>query len=193
MKVRGLGLSAKKPYFKDRRSAIISIAVVAFLLVLAVLAIDRNNVRRLSRYHEQAFSSQEIVGYQLSQRFGYAATLASLLDERGQREPLLAITTAFETAQTIAEQSTLYRELETELAALQKELFAEPAYNQYAPYFDKMYEIEGELVTSIAAYNERAEFYNRQIHAFPASIVAKRLALDELAFYSVSSALKSRP
>lgn len=190
MRAREPGLSAKKPYFKDRRSAVISIAVVAFLLILAVLGIDNNNVRRLSGYQKQASLSRATVESQISERFRYAATLASLLEER---DSLQRVVSAFENADTVERQSELYRELEKELAVLQKELYADPAYNLYSPYFEKMYEIERQLIESIADYNLQADFFNRQIKAFPANLVAKRLALVELSSYAVSSALKSRP
>ncbi|MDK2859016.1 MAG: hypothetical protein PWP25_202 [Sphaerochaeta sp.] len=190
MRAREPGLSAKKPYFKDRRSAVISIAVVAFLLILAVLGIDNNNVRRLSGYQKQASLSRATVESQISERFRYAATLASLLEERDSLQRVLS---AFENADTVERQSELYRELEKELAVLQKELYADPAYNLYSPYFEKMYEIERQLIESIADYNLQADFFNRQIKAFPANLVAKRLALVELSSYAVSSALKSRP
>lgn len=190
MRAREPGLSAKKPYFKDRRSAVISIAVVAFLLILAVLGIDNNNVRRLNEYQKQASLSRATVESQISERFRYAATLASLLEERDSLQRVLS---AFENADTVERQSELYRELEKELAVLQKELYADPAYNLYSPYFEKMYEIERQLIESIADYNLQADFFNRQIKAFPANLVAKRLALVELSSYAVSSALKSRP
>jgi hypothetical protein len=190
MRAREPGLSAKKPYFKDRRSAVISIAVVAFLLILAVLGIDNNNVRRLSGYQKQASLSRATVESQISERFRYAATLASLLEERDSLQRVLS---AFENADTVERQSELYRELEKELAVLQKELYADSAYNLYSPYFEKMYEIERQLIESIADYNLQADFFNRQIKAFPANLVAKRLALVELSSYAVSSALKSRP
>lgn len=190
MRAREPGLSAKKPYFKDRRSAVISIAVVAFLLILAVLGIDNNNVRRLSGYQKQASLSRATVESQISERFRYAATLASLLEERDSLQRVLS---AFENADTVERQSELYRELEKELAVLQKELYADSAYNLYSPYFEKMYEIERQLIESIAEYNLQADFFNRQIKAFPANLVAKRLALVELSSYAVSSALKSRP
>jgi len=190
MRAREPGLSAKKPYFKDRRSAVISIAVVAFLLILAVLGIDNNNVRRLSGYQKQASLSRATVESQISERFRYAATLASLLEKR---DSLQRVVSAFENADTVERQSELYRELEKELAVLQKELYADSAYNLYSPYFEKMYEIERQLIESIADYNLQADFFNRQIKAFPANLVAKRLALVELSSYAVSSALKSRP
>ncbi|MDN5333235.1 MAG: hypothetical protein PWP59_497 [Sphaerochaeta sp.] len=190
MRAREPGLSAKKPYFKDRRSAVISIAVVVFLLILAVLGIDNNNVRRLNEYQKQASLSRATVESQISERFRYAATLASLLEERDSLQRVLS---AFENADTVERQSELYRELEKELAVLQKELYADPAYNLYSPYFEKMYEIERQLIESIADYNLQADFFNRQIKAFPANLVAKRLALVELSSYAVSSALKSRP
>lgn len=190
MRAREPRLSAKKPYFKDRRSAVISIAVVVFLLILAVLGIDNNNVRRLNGYQKQASLSRATVESQISERFRYAATLASLLEERDSLQRVLS---AFENADTVERQSELYRELEMELAVLQKELYADPAYNLYSPYFEKMYEIERQLIESIADYNLQADFFNRQIKAFPANLVAKRLALVELSSYAVSSALKSRP
>ncbi len=190
MRAREPRLSARKPYFKDRRSAVISITVVVFLLVLAVLGIDSNNVRRLSGYQRKAFLSREMVELHLSERFRYAATLSTLLEER---DSLQRVVSAFETADTIERQSELYRELEMELALLQKELYIDPSYNRYAPYFEKMYEIEKQLVDSIAEYNLQADYFNRQIHAFPANLVAKRINLVELPSYTVSSALKSRP
>lgn len=190
MRVREPRLSAKKPYFKDRRSAVISIAVVVFLLVLAVLGIDSNNVRRLGGYQRQASLSRETVETQISDRFRYAATLASLLEDQ---RPLQMVVSAFETADTVERQSELYRELEDVLAVLQKELYADPSYNIYGPYFEKMYEIERQLVDSIAEYNLHADYFNKQIMAFPANLVAKRNNLVELPLYAVSSALKSRP
>lgn len=190
MRVREPRLSGKKPYFKDRRSAVISIAVVVFLLVLAVLGIDSNNVRRLGGYERQASLSREKVETQISERFQYAATLASLIEDQNT---LQDVVTAYETADTVEKQSELYRELEDVLAVLQKELYAHPSYNLYGPYFEKMYEIEGQLVDSIAEYNLHADYFNRQIKAFPANLVAKRNDLVELPFYTVSSALKSRP
>ncbi|WP_319755434.1 hypothetical protein [uncultured Sphaerochaeta sp.] len=183
-------MSNKKPYFKDRRSAVISIAVVVFLLVLAILGIDSNNVRRLEGYQRQASLSRERVETQISERFRYAATLASLLEDSNT---LQKVVSAFETAHTVERQSDLYREMEDVLAVLQKKLYADPSYNTYGPYFEKMYEIEGQLVDSIAEYNLHADYFNRQIKAFPANLVAKRINLMELPLYTVSSALKSRP
>ncbi len=130
MRAREPRLSAKKPYFKDRRSAVISIAVVAFLLVIAVLGIDSNNVRRLSGYERQASYSRETVETQISERFKYAGTLASLLENPGSLQDVVV---AFKTADTVERQSELYRELEEELAVLQKELYAHPSYNLYGP------------------------------------------------------------
>ncbi|MGE4454558.1 MAG: LemA family protein [Sphaerochaeta sp.] len=186
-------MSAKKPYFKDRRSAVISTMVVVFLLVLGLLAIDSNNVRRLGGYQAKVDQLQKTVESQMEARFAYAASLASLLDDEQQAREVIAITDAFEEAGSIERQSELYRLLDDELAMLQRTLFADPAYVQYAPYFEKMYEVEQQLGVSIASYNEGVEFYNRQIQAFPANLVAKRRNFDLLGFYTIASALQGRP
>ncbi len=192
-KERERRLSSKKPYFKDRRSAVISIAVVVFLLTLAILAIDQNNVRRLGGYLQQAQQLRRAVDDHVEKRFSTLENLLVLVDHSLLRNELSSIIDEFYRIDDVVSISTLYVRMDRLLSDLQRELFAKPTYNVYAPYFEYMYQVEQKLADSVALYNNQAEFYNRQIEGFPALIVAKRLSLERLPLFTMAQALSSRP
>ncbi|MGE4463755.1 hypothetical protein, partial [Sphaerochaeta sp.] len=112
-------MSSRKPYFPNRRSAVISIAVVISLLAFAVLAIDRNNVNRLNRYEQQALLAQEEVRALIEDRFLYAEALVKVLDSAEQAKSLMEAIRLFDKESSVEELSLAYRRLDGELAILQ--------------------------------------------------------------------------
>ena len=179
--------------FPNRRSAVISIAVVLFLLVFAVFAIDQNNVSRLRRYEKDANILLDQGLDAMNERFLYAKALLELLDDTSLKEPFKALLTPNTREKSPVLLSEFYIELDRELALLQREIFTDKQYPLYAAYFEKIYEAEQEMVLHLDAYNEKAHFYNVQIGGFPASITAKRLDMQVLDLFSVAPAIKGRP
>jgi len=149
--------------FPNLRSAVISIAVVVVLIIFAVVAIDRSNVNRLGRYEKQALAELKNVESHLALRQDYATTLCAMLEQKGHAAELAG------------------------LIALAKH------DRTYAPYFEKMYEEELLLAEALLSYHAKAEYFNRQKHAFPAVLVANRLEMEDLPIFTVSAALKGRP
>lgn len=179
--------------FPNLRSAVISIAVVVVLITFALVAIDRNNVNRLGRYEKQALAELKKVKTHLSLRLGYATTLSSLLGQEGNALELAALVGLAEQEQPASQISETYLAMDAVLALLQKELFADAAYRTYAPYFEKMYEEELLLTEVLLSYHAKADYYNRQKHAFPAVLTANRMEMKDLPLFAFSAALKGRP
>ena len=193
MRAREPRLSSRKPYFPNRRSAVISIAVVISLLAFAVLAIDRNNVNRLNRYEQQALLAQEEVRALIEDRFLYAEALVKVLDSAEQAKSLMEAIRLFDKESSVEELSLAYRRLDGELAILQPSLFRKSEYPVYQSYFEQLYAIEQELVAAAALYHEKAAYYNAQKHGFPALLVARRLEMEDLGLLTLGTALKGRP
>lgn len=179
--------------FPNRRSAVISIAVVLFLLIFAVVAIDQNNVSRLKKYRREAHTYLEKGMDAMDERFSYSQTLLGLLDDQSLTDPFRDLMKSYERDLSPSILSDLYVSLDKELALLQKEIFTHKQYPLYAAYFEKMYEAEQEMVPHLNMYNEKALFYNVQIGAFLATIAAKRLEMQALELFSVAPAIKGRP
>ncbi len=196
MKGREQRLSSRnrdKPFFPNRRSAVISIAVVAFLLLFAVFAIDRNNVSRLKRYRQDAEVSLDKGMDAMEERFMYTKTLVGLLDDTSLAEPFNALLSSYAAGDSPALVSDIYTALDVSLAKLQKQVFTHRQYPLYASYFEKIYAQEQAMVLHLDAYNDKARFYNMQIAAFPATIAAKRLGMQALELFSIAPAIKGRP
>lgn len=179
--------------FPNRRSAVISIAVIVFLLVFAVVAIDQNNVSRLKKYRREANVYLDKVMGSMDERFEYSITLVGLLDDRSLAEPFSSVLDSYEKGLPPSALSLLYVTLDKELTLLQKKVFTHPEYPLYAAYFEKIYEAEQEMAPHLDRYNEKALFYNIQIGGFLAAIAAKRLEMQELELFSVAPAMKGRP
>ncbi|MDY0290545.1 MAG: hypothetical protein RBR15_17110 [Sphaerochaeta sp.] len=179
--------------FPNRRSALISIAVVAFLLMFAGFAIDQNNVSRLKRYRLEADAVLETVMEGIDERFTYALTLASLLEDDALTAPMRSLLEPYSKDLSPSTLSELYVALDKELAVLQKKIFIHEQYPLYAAYFEKIYETEQALAEPLDGYNEKARFYNAQIGGFLASYAAKRLEMEGLELFSVTPAMKGRP
>ncbi len=186
-------LSSKKPYFPNRRSAVISIAVVISLLAFAVLAIDRNNVNRLTKYEKQAILAQEEVRVLMEDRFLYAEALVNVLGNAEQAKPVSDAIRLFDKEGSVDDLGTSYRRLDEELSILQPSLFRLSEYPLYQSYFEQLYAIEQELVAAVAQYHEKATYYNVQKHGFPALLVARRLEMEDLELLNLGTALKGRP
>ncbi len=182
-----------KPFFPNRRSAVISIAVVAFLLLFAVFAIDQNNVSRLKRYRQEAVVALDKGMDAMEERFMYTKTLVGLLDDTSLAEPFTALLSSFSADDSPAVLSELYTALDVSLAQLQKQVFTKKQYPLYASYFEKIYDEEQEMVLHLDTYNDKARFYNMQMAAFPATIAAKRLGMQALELFSIAPAIKGRP
>lgn len=196
MKEKELRLSSRnkrKPMFPNRRSAVISTAVVLFLLIFAVVAIDQNNVSRLKKYKKDANVYLDKGLDAMNERFLYAKTLVGLLEDSSMAEPFRALLTPNVRERSPALLSEFYISLDRELALLQKKVFTDKQYPLYAAYFEKIYVSEQEMTLHLNAYNEKAHFYNVQIGGFPASIVAKRLDMQVLELFSIAPAIKGRP
>lgn len=179
--------------FPNRRSAVISIAVVLFLLVFAAVAIDQNNVSRLKKYRIEATYYLDKGMAVMDERFIYAKTLVGLLDDPGLAEPFREPLASYarENPPTLA--SELYVSLDRELAKLQKKVFTHKQYPLYAAYFEKIYEAEQAMAPLLDKYNEKAHFYNVQIEGFLAKLAAKRQDMQALELFSVAPAIKGRP
>ena len=186
-------LSAKQKMFPNLSSAVIRIAVVALLLTFAVFAIDRNNVNRLGGYHKSALAELQKVEAHLSLRLGYATTLSSLLGQGENASKLASLVALAGQARSAGEISETYLAMDAVLALLQKELFADAAHRTYAQYFEKMYEEELLLTEVLLSYHAKADYYNRQKHAFPAVLTANRMEMKDLPLFAFSAALKGRP
>ena len=179
--------------FPNRRSAVISIAVVLFLLLFAAVAIDQNNVSRLKRYQKEALGYLELGMDAMDERFMYATKLTTLLDDQRLAEPIKDLVSSYSRSLSPSMASELYGALDGELAKLQKKVFTDTQYLLYASYFEKIYEAEQEMVLHLDDYNDKARFYNVQIGGFLATIAAKRLDMQALELFSVASAIKGRP
>lgn len=186
-------MSSKKPYFPNRRSAVISIAVVISLLAFAVLAIDRNNVNRLNRYESQAFLAEEEVRNLIGERFFYAEALVKLINDDVQTDLISETLRLFNKDGGMDRLGSAYRKLDQELSTLQPNLFTLSQYSQFLAYFEELYAIEQKLAEAAAEYNARAEYFNAQKRAFPALLVARRLEMEDLVLLNLATALKGRP
>ena len=179
--------------FPNRRSAVISIAVVLFLLLFAGVAIDQNNVSRLQRYKKEALGFLDQGMDAMDDRFMYATTLVGLLDDQSLAEPIKGQVSSYSREISPSSASALYIALDAQLALLQKQVFTDKQYPLYAAYFEKLYEAEQEMALHLNDYNDKARFYNVQIGGFLAAIAAKRLDMQALELFSVAPAIKSRP
>lgn len=179
--------------FPNRRSAVISIAVVLFLIIFAVVAIDQNNVSRLKKYKKEAISYLDKGMDAMDDRFMYSKTLVGLLEDTSLAEPFLELFDTYAREKSPVLVSELYISLDKELAQLQKKIFIHEQYPLYAAYFEKIYEAEQEMALHLNTYNDKALFYNVQIGGFLATIAAKRLKMESLELFSVAPAIKGRP
>jgi len=179
--------------FPNRRSAVVSIAVVLFLLVFAVVAIDQNNVSRLKKYKTEAIVFLDQGLDAMDERFRYSKILVGLLDDKSLAEPFNDLFSSFAREKSPVLLSELYIALDKQLALLQKNIFTDKQYPLYASYFEKIYEAEQEITLHLDSYNEKAHFYNVQIGGFLAVIAAKRLDMQALELFSVAPAIKGRP
>lgn len=179
--------------FPNRRSAFISIAVVLFLLIFAVVAIDQNNVSRLKKYKVEANVYLDKGLDAMDDRFMYAKTLVNLLEDKSLAEPFRPLLDSYARERSPALLSELYISLDEELALLQKKIFTNKQYPLYAAYFEKLYEVEQEMSLHLNSYNDKAHFYNVQIGSFLATIAAKRLDMRALELFFVAPAIKGRP
>lgn len=193
MKEKEQRLSSKKPYFPNRRSAVISIAVVISLLAFAVLAIDRNNVNRLTRYESQAVLADKQVRTLIEERFLYTDALVKLVNDDVQTDLISESLRLFNKDAGMDRLGSAYRKLDQELSTLQPSLFTISQYNQFLAYFEELYAIERKLADAAAEYNARAEYFNAQKRAFPALLVARRLEMEDLVLLNIATALKGRP
>jgi hypothetical protein len=179
--------------FPNRRSAVISIAVVLFLLIFAVVAIDQNNVSRLKKYKKEANVFLDKGMDVMDDRFKYSQTLVDLLEDPILAEPFRLLLDSYAREKSPVLLSELYVSLDKELALLQKKIFTNKQYPLYAAYFEKIYEAEQDMTLHLNDYNDKAHFYNVQIGGFPATIAAKRLDMQALELFSVAPAIKGRP
>lgn len=179
--------------FPNRRSAVISITVVVFLLIFAGVAIDQNNVSRLKRYQEEANTYLDKGLDAMDVRLGYTKTLVGLLDDKGLAEPITPLLDLYAREQTPSSLSELYISLDKELDLLQKKVFTHKQYPLYAAYFEKIYDAEQEMALYLNEYNDKALYYNVQIGGFLATLAAKRLGMQPLELFSVAPAIKGRP
>lgn len=186
-------LSSRKPYFPNLRSAVISIAVVCVLLVLAVLVLDRSTVMRLNRFKARTETAREAAIEQIDLRFSYARELSALMYGGELGSPLATAVSMHSPGMGIEALSQAYNSLDIVLSDLQKQIFQEPDYLLYLAYFEKLYDCEMALQDAVLDYNGEAGNFNRQIAAFPAKIVARRLDMVPMVPFSVAKALKSRP
>ncbi|WP_050805739.1 hypothetical protein [Sphaerochaeta pleomorpha] len=186
-------MSSKKPYFPNLRSAVISIAVVCVLLVLAVLVIDRSTVMRLNRYMAKVETAREDAIEQIDLRFSYAGKLSILMSKGELGAPLSAAVSLYAPQMDIEGLSLAYNSLDSVLSNLQKQIYQEPDYLLYLAYFEKLYDCETALTQAVLTYNGESENFNRQISAFPAKFIAKRLGMEPMVPFSIAKALKSRP
>lgn len=190
---RGPTLSKGEPIFKDRKSAIITISVVAALIIFAVVAIDRTSVNRFNKLFRQAHSYQEEALQAIQARFDFTKTVAKILDEEGVAHELTPLVVGEFTAFSTSEISERYVAIDTELAALQRAYYEKPFYKRLAPYYEEIYRCELELIDALSEYNHYAEYFNADIKAFPGILTARRLELVAFSFFDFGSALKSRP
>ncbi|HAF85742.1 MAG TPA: hypothetical protein DCG32_05130 [Sphaerochaeta sp.] len=182
-----------KPMFPNRRSAVISIAVVLFLLIFAGVAIDQNNVSRLKRYKKEAIAFLDQGMDAIDDRFMYATTLVDLLDDHSLAGPIEDLVSSYSREKSPSLVSELYVALDKELALLQIQVFTDKQYPLYAAYFEKIYDAEQEMALYLNEYNDKALYYNVQIGGFLATLAAKRLGMQPLELFSVAPAIKGRP
>jgi hypothetical protein len=188
-------LSDKKPLFADLKSFLITVAVIIVVVVVGLLAIDRNNVNRLKKYHREALELQQTVRKQIDERFRWSIALAQRLDEEGidGSTLLFSITEAWGDDLSMGEVSKLYLALDHQLGLLQRELYRYTDSNRWAPYFEKIWEAEVALIEPLEEYNSAVAFYNAQRGGFPALLAARRLGLEDLPLCAIGEALKGRP
>ncbi|HKM07405.1 MAG TPA: hypothetical protein VJ869_10470 [Sphaerochaeta sp.] len=179
--------------FPNRRSAVISIAVVLGLLLFAAVAIDQNNVSRLKKYKKEAISYLDQGLDAMDERFSYTKTLVGLLEDQSLAIPFKALLDGYTRDLSPVLLSELYVSLDEELAQLQKKVFVHKQYPLYAAYFEKIYEAERQMVPLLDLYNDKALFYNAQIGFFLAAIAAKRLEMHDMHLFSLAPAIKGRP
>lgn len=179
--------------FPNRRSAVISIAVVLGLLIFAAVAIDQNNVSRLKKYKKEAISYLDQGLDAMDERFSYTKTLVGLLEDQSLAKPFKALLDGYTRDLSPVLLSELYVSLDEELAQLQKKVFVHKQYPLYAAYFEKIYEAEQQMVPHLDLYNDKALFYNAQIGFFLAAIAAKRLGMHDMDLFSLAPAIKGRP
>lgn len=193
-KERGPRLSTRKePLFKDAKSAVITIAVVALLLAFALFAINHNNESRLKKARAKAIGFQEEAYALIEERFALALTMGRILTEEGFADPFGPTIGSWDGEAGIAETSGLYNEVERLLDETQRRLYTDLSYRRLAPYFEGIYRAELALVPWVEEYNGQADFYNATRASFPASIAAGRLGLGELVRFGIASALGGRP
>jgi tetratricopeptide (TPR) repeat protein len=153
---------------------------------LAILVLDRSNAMRLNRYAAKAEEAKKSAMTQMELRFAYARQLSFLAEEK-------SISLSYDGEMTIADLSAAYNSLDSALSAVQKELYQKPDHLLYLAYYEKMYACETDFEKAVALYNDAAEYFNTQSSAFPARLTSKRLGLDPLEVFTVSTSLKSRP
>lgn len=186
-------MSKGEPIFKDRKSAIITISVVAALIIFAVVAIDRTSVNRFNKLFRQAHTFQEEALQAIEARFDYTRTVAKILDEEGVIHELAPLVAGEFASFTTSEISERYVAIDVALARLQRAHYEEPFYKRLAPYYEEIYRCELELIDALSDYNHYAEYFNADIKAFPGILTARRLQLVAFSFFDLGSALKSRP
>jgi hypothetical protein len=172
---------------------LITFAVIGALIVFAVLAIDRNNVNRLTKFRNEALTSYDEAYLIIEERFEYARTLGQILREEGFSDQLTPLMEHWDEQSLIEETSRVYREVDSTLAILQHDLYLEPSYLRMAPYFEHIYAAERALIEPVERYNDQVAFFNAQRSSFPAILAARRLDLDSLNPFDIATALKSRP
>lgn len=194
MRERGPRLSAKKePLFKDAKSAVITIAVVALLVIFGLFAINHNNESRLKKAHTKALGFQKEAYAHIEERFELARMMGRILVEEGFADPFAEAVESWGSEDGLEVTSSRYNEVEAMLDELQKRLYNEPSYPRLAPYFEAAYQAELALVPWVEEYNSHVDFYNSTQASFPASIAAKRLGFGSLARFTIAAALKGRP
>ena len=191
---RGLKLStAKKKFFPDLKSFIVSAFAVLLLLGFFALVTDYNNVRRLHRYSWEAESLREATYSVIEQRIGYAKALVRVIDHQIDTTAVEDALSRYSSEDPIDQVSQTYIALDEALAALQRVAVEDESYRLWSPYFDQIFILELELLEVSALYHERAEYFNNQKRGFPALLVAKRHNLEDLLLFDFGSALKGRP
>ena len=192
--IRGRRLStAKKKFFPDLKSFIVSSVVIIVLIAFAVLVTDHNNVRRLYRYSAEAEAAKEACYEIIDQRVGYTKSLIRIIDGTLDTESLENLVAQWNLESDIASASRLYVDLDEALERLQRTAIESDHYPAYSPYFDQIFILELQLIDEADRYEERASFYNNQKRGFPALLVAKRHNLEDLLLFDFASSLKGRP
>ncbi len=194
MRGRGPKLSAeKKPIFKDAKSAVISIAAIILVIALGLLAIDRNNVNRLTKTEKKVASHQEAAYKLIEERIELASMVSRILVEEALDDPIGTLVRQWDREADVAALSRLYVALDQELDGVQKRFYGQPVYLRMAPYFEEIYHVERSLTTPVEEYNSQVDLYNAIRESFPANLAARRLQKGALPRFSIAAALKGRP